>query len=124
MRILFTLAGGRGHLEPILPIARAAAAHHDGALVHGLPMVLLPMGADQPLNAARCAALGVAEVLDAATATPASIGEAASIVPESPTHRRAARRLQREIETLPEPSHAIALLERLVRGEHRTSVDR
>ena len=37
-----------------------------GALAHGLPMVLLPLGADQPLNAARCAALGAARVLDAA----------------------------------------------------------
>jgi len=35
-----------------------------GALAHGLPMVLLPIGADQPLNAVRCHALGVARVLD------------------------------------------------------------
>ena len=35
-----------------------------GALAHGLPQVLIPMGADQPLNAARCEQLGVARVLD------------------------------------------------------------
>src|SRR5204863_7210801 len=36
-----------------------------GALAHALPAVLIPMGADQPLNAARCADLGCAQVLDA-----------------------------------------------------------
>ena len=41
-------------------------------------MVLLPMGADQPLNAARAQQLGVAEVLDAMDATPAAIREAAA----------------------------------------------
>lgn len=47
-----------------------------GALAYGLPMVLLPMGADQPYNAARCAQLGVAQVLDAVEATPESVGTA------------------------------------------------
>jgi hypothetical protein len=40
-----------------------------GALSHGVPVVLLPMGADQPDNAARCAALGVGLELDAVGAT-------------------------------------------------------
>ena len=30
-----------------------------GALAHGLPSVLMPLGADQPYNARRCVALGV-----------------------------------------------------------------
>ena len=62
-----------------------------GALTHGLPMVLLPMGADQPLNAARARQLGVAEVLDATDATPAAIREAALTVMSGPSYRQKRR---------------------------------
>ena len=43
-----------------------------GALAHGLPLVVLPMGADQLPNAQRCEQLGVGVVLDAVRATPRS----------------------------------------------------
>jgi UDP:flavonoid glycosyltransferase YjiC (YdhE family) len=85
-----------------------------GALAHGLPMVLLPIGADQPLNAARCGELGVARVLDALEATPEAVRAAVSAVLEDPAYRRAAERLRDEIAALPEPRHAVGLLERLV----------
>jgi UDP:flavonoid glycosyltransferase YjiC (YdhE family) len=54
----------------VLPLSTVVVSHGGsgsviGALAHGLPMVLIPMGADQPANAARCGVLGVAEVLDA-----------------------------------------------------------
>ena len=84
------------------------------ALAHGVPMLLLPLGADQPLNAARCEALGVARVLDAATTTPKLAREAVSRVLESPTYRRAAERLRDENAALPGPEHAVMLLERLM----------
>lgn len=38
-------------------------------LAFGVPLVLLSMGADQPLSADRCQALGVARVLDVVTAS-------------------------------------------------------
>jgi UDP:flavonoid glycosyltransferase YjiC (YdhE family) len=78
------------------------------ALAHGLPSVLLPMGADQPWNAERCAELGVASVLDPVTATPATIRAAVDAAPE---HREAAVRLRDEIARLPPPEEAVALLE-------------
>ncbi len=84
-----------------------------GALAHGLPMVLIPMGADQPLNAARCEALGVGRVLDAVKATPDTVREAVSNALADPTYRRAAERLRDEIAALPGPPHAVTLLERL-----------
>ena len=84
-----------------------------GALAHGLPMVLVPLGADQPLNAARCEQLGVAAVLDAATVTPREVREAASRLLGDPSCRRAAERLRDEIDALPGPEHAVGLLERL-----------
>jgi len=86
-----------------------------GALAHGLPMVLIPMGADQPLNAARSAALGVAQVLDAVATTPQEVREAVSRVLEKPAYRQSAERMRDEIAALPPPEHAITLLERLVR---------
>jgi UDP:flavonoid glycosyltransferase YjiC (YdhE family) len=84
-----------------------------GALTHGLPMVLLPLGADQPLNARRCEALGVARVLDARAASADVVREAAADVLADPAYRRAAERLRAEIAGLPGPEHAVALLERL-----------
>jgi UDP:flavonoid glycosyltransferase YjiC (YdhE family) len=86
-----------------------------GALTHGLPMVLLPMGADQPLNAARAQQLEVAQVLDAIDATPAAIQQAATTVMTDPTYRQNAEKLQYEICALPGPEHAVALLEQLNR---------
>ena len=84
-----------------------------GALAHGLPMVLIPMGADQPLNAARCEALGVARVLDPVAATPEDVREAVAAVLADAAYRRAAERLRDETAALPGPAHAVALLERL-----------
>ena len=84
-----------------------------GALAHGLPMVLLPMGADQPLNAARCQALGVARSLDVMTVTPDDVRAAVAAGRHHPRYRRAAERLRDEIAALPGPAHALALLERL-----------
>ncbi|HEX6287665.1 MAG TPA: glycosyltransferase [Herpetosiphonaceae bacterium] len=88
-----------------------------GALAHGLPMVLIPMGADQPLNAARCADLGVARVLDPVDSTPDMVREAVSLVLADPAYRRAAERLRDEIAAQPAPAHAVALLERLAHAK-------
>ena len=84
-----------------------------GALAHGLPQVLIPMGADQPANAKRCEELGLARVLDPVAATPEDIRDAVSTVLTNPTYRAAAERMCDEIAVLPGPEHAVALLERL-----------
>jgi UDP:flavonoid glycosyltransferase YjiC (YdhE family) len=103
----------------LLPHCRLVVSHGGsgsvvGALAHGLPMVLVPMGADQPLNAARCVELGVALALDPLQATPDSVREAAATVLADPRYRRNAQRLRDEIAAMPPPSHAVALLEGLV----------
>ena len=76
-------------------------------------MVLIPMGADQPHNAARCEALGVARSLDAVEATAETVRAAVATVLADPTYRHNAERLREEIAGLPDPAHALALLERL-----------
>jgi UDP:flavonoid glycosyltransferase YjiC (YdhE family) len=102
----------------ILPRASAVVCHGGsgsvlGALAHGVPLVLLPMGADQPQNADRCAALGVGIVLDVIAATPEDVRGAVSAVLSEPSYRAAAERIRDEIAALPGPEHAVALLERL-----------
>ncbi len=45
-----------------------------------LPLVLLPLGADQPANAERCESLGLGVTLDVVRATPAEVRDAAASV--------------------------------------------
>lgn len=102
----------------VLPHCAAVVSHGGSgsviaALAHGLPMVLIPMDADQPYNAARCAELGVASTFEAVEATPESVRAAVAMVLADPSYRRAAERLQAEIVALPELAHAVLLLERL-----------
>jgi UDP:flavonoid glycosyltransferase YjiC (YdhE family) len=109
----------------VLPWCRAVVSHGGsgsviGALAHGLPSVLIPMGADQPHNGDRCAALGVARVLDPVAATAESVREAATAVLTDPGYRLAARRVRDEIAAMPAPEHAVDLLERL--ADRRSTV--
>jgi MGT family glycosyltransferase len=91
-----------------------------GALAHGLPVVVLPMGADQLPNAQRCEQLGVGVVLDAVRATPRSVRDTASALLSDAQAREAAERIRDEIAALPEPRAAVPSLERLVE-ERRSS---
>ena len=84
-----------------------------GALGEGLPMVIVPISADQPLLARRCAALGVARVVERETVRAEVIREAVREVLATPTYRANAERLRDEIAALPGPEHAVVLLERL-----------
>jgi UDP:flavonoid glycosyltransferase YjiC (YdhE family) len=84
-----------------------------GALEHGLPLVCIPMGADQPLNAARCTALGVGQALNALTLTPDDVLAAASAVLTEPRYRTSAKRVQAEISAMPSTGDALARLEQL-----------
>jgi UDP:flavonoid glycosyltransferase YjiC (YdhE family) len=105
----------------VLPHCSAVVSHGGsgtilGALAHGLPQVLLAMGADQPLNAARCAELRVGRRLDPVRATPELVRETVASVLSDPEYRAAARRLRIEIESLPGPAVALAAIERLTAG--------
>jgi UDP:flavonoid glycosyltransferase YjiC (YdhE family) len=84
-----------------------------GALAFGRPMVLIPIGADQPLNSARCEALGVGRILDALRARPSDVADAVTDVLADASYRRAAGRLRDEIAKMPGPGPAVDLLERL-----------
>lgn len=96
-----------------LVISHGGSGSVMGALAHGLPMVLIPMGADQPDNADRCVALGVARQLDAVTVTAEELHEAITNLLTVATYRQRAQQLQAEIAALPEPAHLLPLLEAL-----------
>ena len=112
------------HVERYVPQASllphcAAVLNHAGsgsvlgALAHGLPMVCIPLGADQPLNAERCTALGVGQELDALTLTPDDVLAATSAVLTEPRYRNSAERVQAEISAMPSTGDTLALLEEL-----------
>jgi UDP:flavonoid glycosyltransferase YjiC (YdhE family) len=82
-------------------------------LAHGLPSVLLPLGADQPHNARRASELGLARNLDAATATPEEIRQSVSAGLGDHVARDRARRVAEEINALPGVEEAVRLLEGL-----------
>lgn len=86
------------------------------ALTAGVPMVALPLEAEQPNNARRLADLGVGVAVDPAAATVESITQACRTVLDGPGHRSAARAWQRRTLGLPGPETMAGDLEALVRG--------
>jgi len=93
-----------------------------GALAHGVPLALIPLNADQPLNAERCAALGVGHTIGGEDITPALARAAVEEMLANPAYRQNAERMRAEIATLPGPERALELLERLT-AERRPLVD-
>ncbi|WP_033291011.1 glycosyltransferase [Amycolatopsis jejuensis] len=104
-----------------LVVSHAGSGSVIGALAHGVPSLLFPMGADQPGNALRCTALGVGRVLDPETATPEEIHHAAAEVLADDGYRKAAQRVQAEINALPGAKETVSLLEELVTASARDS---
>jgi UDP:flavonoid glycosyltransferase YjiC (YdhE family) len=72
------------------------------ALSLGIPVVVLPMGADQPDNADRCEALGAGIALDALAVTPTEIAEATWAILRDNAFAEAAAVLSAEARTQPE----------------------
>lgn len=109
----------------VLPVAAAAVGHGGsgstlGALAHGVPLVLLPMGADQFHVAARSASAGAAIVLRHDEVTSDSVRAALARVLGDESFRRAARAVQDEIATMPPPAETAAAVEAFVANRAAT----
>lgn len=100
--------------EADLVIAHGGSGTLIGSLAHGVPSVLLPMGADQPQNTWRCVELGTALELDPVTFTPEEAARTVGRVLGEDSYRLAAQRIQDEINALPEPAEALRLIEALL----------
>lgn len=110
-------------LPPSMVLARASLViSHGGsgtvsaALAHGLPQLVLAMGADQLHNADRLVSLGLGRLMDPA-ACAADITEAAAALLGDPQVRANAERMQREMAALPRPRSVVPVLERLVAAQ-------
>lgn len=112
------------HVEQYIPLSRllpyadlvisqAGFSTITTTLRNGLPMVLIPLGADQPENARQCAALGVGLVVAADERTSEGIGRAMQAVWVEPRYRANAERVRDAMAALPGTEHAVCLLDRL-----------
>ena len=82
-------------------------------LAHGLPLLILPQGANQFHNAAACVAAGVGRRLLPGEVTPDAVREAVSALLYDPALRAAARGIQAELAAMPGPERGVELLEQL-----------
>jgi UDP:flavonoid glycosyltransferase YjiC (YdhE family) len=111
------------HIERWLPLAPLlsrcdAVVCHGGSgttlagLCAGLPLVVIPRGADQHTNAAACRRAGAARVLDEADLSSTSVCEAtmAVLAPNS-AERRAASGIAAEIERMPSATDVVRELD-------------
>lgn len=104
----------------IMPHA-AAMVGHGGfgttvqALAAGLPMVVVPLFADQPHNARRVHDAGVGLALEDGPAGIGAVATAVARVLDEPSYRRAAQRTAAEIRALPSIAEAVPLLAELAR---------
>lgn len=83
------------------------------ALSVGLPLVILPVGADQPDNAQACVDVGVARVIQSDQRTAEAIRDATRDVLQDPRYRWNAERIRAEIDVLPGLEYSVTLLEKL-----------
>jgi MGT family glycosyltransferase len=89
------------------------------ALSAGVPVVVVPISADQPYSAARCADLGVGLAVGPGERTPEVIRDAVRRVLGEPGFRASARAFQAEMKALPGPEAMVGMLEALARGGDR-----
>jgi len=102
----------------VLPAASLVITHagHStaiAAVAHGVPMLCMPFGKDQPLVAGRIAEAGAARVL-AWDARPAEIAAAVQEMLADPAYRAAAQRLAAMIQEQGGGEQAVRLLESLL----------
>jgi len=112
------------HVEPWWPqdqvMAHASAmVGHGGVgttlsgLQAGVPMVVVPLFADQPYNAKRVAAIGAGIVVEGAPAALGGLSDAVRHVLTDDSYRAGAGRIAEEIGRLPPASAAVPWLEEL-----------
>jgi UDP:flavonoid glycosyltransferase YjiC (YdhE family) len=107
--------------DEVLPHARVILCHGGsgtviGALAAGVPLVVLPLFADQPINAERVAAAGAGLAVPKEGARPEILRAALTRVLEESSFLQAARTIAAEIAALPLVDDAGPALERLARS--------
>jgi len=104
--------------QSVMPEA-AAVIGHGGlgttllTLAAGVPMVVVPLFADQPFNARRVAAIDAGLALEGGPAAVTELSTALQRLLGEETYRAGARRIADEIASLPPASEAVPYLEEL-----------
>jgi len=96
----------------VLPKASVALCHGGfgtlmGAVESGVPLVIVPLGADQLHNAERAQQIGIATVVEPARATPEVLRNAIASVLASDSHRNAVQALRAEAKAMPPMADAV-----------------
>jgi MGT family glycosyltransferase len=110
----------------LLPHCDAVVSHAGYSTVmatmcSGLPMVLTPIGADQPVHADRCRELGVAAIVEPSEHSAPRVREAIRRVLEDLSYRQAAEKLRDEITHQPGIDQAVRVLEALCHSNRETA---
>lgn len=112
VRVERWVPGAAALREAAVMVGHGGAGSVLGAFAAGVPMALIPLFADQPLNARSVAELGAGVVLDERADTAAAV---AGILGEA-RFRAAARRVAEEIRDLPPVDEAVGALAALASG--------
>ena len=102
----------------LLPHCSAVICHGGpgtilNSLAQGLPLLILPQGADQYVMGDRVLEAGVGLRLVPADVNPASVQKSVLALLEEPSYRAGAHRLKREIAAMPGPEEAVHLIEEI-----------
>jgi UDP:flavonoid glycosyltransferase YjiC (YdhE family) len=98
--------------EDVLPFVAAVICHGGsgtmfGALRHGLPLLMIPLGADQFQNAAACTKAGVGRAVDVETLTADLVTSEAAVLLGDPSYRQRSEAVRNEITTMPGPEFGV-----------------
>jgi UDP:flavonoid glycosyltransferase YjiC (YdhE family) len=115
-------------MSVLLPAADLVAFHGGSgtmlaALAAGTPMLIVPFAADQPDNADRCLAAGVARVLTPKGLNAGAVKAAVEAIISGPDYRRRAREVADEVAAMPGPDAALDRIEAIVGSAGRSPDD-
>jgi UDP:flavonoid glycosyltransferase YjiC (YdhE family) len=102
-----------------LVVTHGGAGTTLGALAAGIPLVVVPQGADQFIQADRVAASGAGLALPPGAATPEAVAEAAAAVLADSAFHTIARAIAEQIAAMPSPDDVAAQLEAAVAESRR-----
>ncbi len=107
----------------LLPWCDAVVTHGGsgtvlGALAHGVPLLVVPQGADQWTNAGEVVAAGAGRRLLRDELSTDAVRDCVTALLNDPSYRRSASRIEQELNAMPSPADAVGALEALLGAGH------